>query len=427
MPSPRPLLLAFALALLLPACAKKKEDSSTTLDHTIPTENLEQAQRYASKAEVTCLGDVCHPSVGLLAYATAKGAGQCTASLVAPDIVATNGHCVPDDLKAAGADCGGRIYIAFAGRPGHSAERLECERVISAEEGDGNPSKPDFAFLRLKSRTSRPFLSLSRSGLPESRVALHKVDPARSPGRVFGFQKRVDCNVIQGSVIMDLASHDRSLTSQLADCEVMPGNSGGPILASDGSLRGVIFAILPAKRLETLFEEKKILGEKLVPLNAGTNFACLDLPAALAAPNPSADCAADLARAQSNKPGKFSAEDLAPFLKAKVLERSKTVGELAWFGWKVEVMGSSPQEGTYLRPQATCFEPTRLPRRPMAGFKFNRPIYSLGFSRDRYARLRPELKLELNSSLTVHSVADVALDEIEMETSEGRLNLKACW
>lgn len=71
-------------------------------------QSLLAAQRRAMNAQLTCEGGRCHQSVGLVTIVNKEengwGAGQCTGSLIAPDVVATNGHCIPMDIKDAGAD-----------------------------------------------------------------------------------------------------------------------------------------------------------------------------------------------------------------------------------------------------------------------------------------------------------------------------------
>lgn len=117
---PRSSLLGLTILAALSSCAKEKsttptaEGAATAKAYIVPAENLAVAQMMAKGAVVTCApGSNCSPTVGLLSFAMQDGAAQCTASLVAPDIIATNAHCVPDDLQAAGSSCKNRMWMNF--------------------------------------------------------------------------------------------------------------------------------------------------------------------------------------------------------------------------------------------------------------------------------------------------------------------------
>src|SRR4051812_17243748 len=82
------------VVLLATACGKG--GTGGTCEVSTPT--LEEAQKQAKTTEVSCFTDEdCNPSVGMIAVAQAvpkPGLSVCTGFLVAPDILATNSHCV---------------------------------------------------------------------------------------------------------------------------------------------------------------------------------------------------------------------------------------------------------------------------------------------------------------------------------------------
>src|SRR4051812_15299822 len=95
------------LSLAISACAKESPPPSDT--NFIPAASLMEAQRIAQSGVVHCEdASRCSPATGMITGARAEGVYQCTAFLISPDLVGTNSHCVPDDLRNAGADCSNR-------------------------------------------------------------------------------------------------------------------------------------------------------------------------------------------------------------------------------------------------------------------------------------------------------------------------------
>ena len=265
------------LALCLVSCGDRKKQSAENPVEEIPAMNLAQAKEIAQNASMVCADPSdCPLAVGMLTGATTEGAYQCTASLVSEDIAITNSHCIPNDLKIPSSDCRDRIWITFD--PGHPEfeTRLGCDSVIFASEEDSNISTPDYAYIRLAKKSLRPPLKISRAGFQDGELyQLHKVNPVKEPGLAKGSLQTVNCKAIYHSAITDFFNNPYSSVAMVADCFVIKGNSGGPLLAADGTLRGVVSSIL--KKTEYI-KEAGLANTKetdLADMNMVANLACL--------------------------------------------------------------------------------------------------------------------------------------------------------
>jgi V8-like Glu-specific endopeptidase len=357
-----PCLIALAL---LASCAKEKAPSSTLASaeaYILPAENLSEAALIARAAKITCApGATCSPSVGLLSFALQNGAAQCTASLVAPDIVATNAHCVPDDIQKAGASCRGRIWMNFLKNENPNFEtQIECDRVIVAS-GAGSKESADYAFLRLRRASARPTFRISRQGFKDAEyVKIEKVDPIKGE-TMSGLQHEVTCQAAQHTLIADF-NDDLAEVPLMADCEVMKGNSGSALRALDGSVRGVIFGVLDTAPLGSIFAEKGMrIGGAMGPMGVGSNFACLNLPAGLGAGAPNAGCAAPRAKNKSETVmNKAYNDELDKFVQAN----QASAPGFRWFDYDVS-RPTNPE--IILRPKCVYQSLVQLNREVSAG------------------------------------------------------------
>ncbi|RZA09688.1 MAG: serine protease [Proteobacteria bacterium] len=249
-------------------------------------------------ATVDCApGAKCSPSIGMLSLIDGGQASQCSASLVAPDIIATNGHCVPEDLRQPGASCAGRAWMNFVSAEGFESQ-IECESVLFVEKVKTPfvQETPDYAFYRLKTKSLRPFLRVSRAGFADGEaVNFERVDPVKAEGKIYGVQYPHTCTAIQHSLTSIAATRDNAPIVMVADCPTIWGNSGSPLIGRDGTIRGVI----QAKEGVTaaMFKAKKLTQlEPLARHGFGTNYACAKLPPEVNAPPVAASCALPLPR-----------------------------------------------------------------------------------------------------------------------------------
>jgi len=389
------LLLCFSALALLPACAKKKEATgpSSTI-YTIPAENLNDAQRLAKNASVSCEGE-CSPSTGLLAIANPTNGGQCTASLIGEDLVVTNSHCVAEDIKAPGSSCRGRLWLHFAAdasRPNYDS-RLECEKVLYASPEDGAISSPDYAYLKLAKPSNRPTLRLSRAGFAnEESYTLHKVNPSRLPGKISGTLGSTNCRAIYNSDIVTGFFHSQATVAMLSDCTVIQGNSGGPVLASDGSVRAVIFGFIQPDLLRRRITQLKSakLKEGLAPLNLAANFACLRSPDDATGERLPRTCQ-NLTTFEEARRNETTAQSAAQMLEAFQLDTAFAMAQkYPGIDWTADI--TNTDQGMELRPVPYCVRPSALSQYLDKRISIDRRYTKLVNEYDRYTRKRPGLE-----------------------------------
>ena len=309
------------------------------------------AQRMAQNVQLSCQNGDCDSSVGLLSITLEHegdwNVGQCTASLVAPDTLVTNGHCIPPDLEASGSGCANRIWINFAEEAAHPEfdRQVGCKQVLFRHKDKGVDGA-DYAYIQLARAVNRPVLRQSQAGFEENkRYHLHKINPIRVPDGMAGQMQKVDCHSLYDSAIFSHRLDARSLTSFLVDCQVLKGNSGSPLLDDQGSVRGVIYAFEDKNFLRKVFDQHGSSVpalDQIADLNVASNFACLTLPGDPEGRNLSPACASGTVR-----PGQSRASESAQLAKTLKLGVKKMIAENAAlqpnvlaFGWSASTYSS---------------------------------------------------------------------------------------
>jgi len=263
------------------ACGKS--DPKPSDSNTFPTQTLYDAQQLASQAIAHCTDpSQCSPSVGMLIGTTQASAYQCTAFLIAPDTVATNSHCIPDDLKRAGASCQDRIALVFPGFSQYTNLTTGCDHVISASTiTDASKQNPDYAFIRLDTSVDRPTVQITRSGLSDGTTyTIDKMDPYQGNGIPEGYLHQATCKAVYNSVIETGGKTVTTATSPvlaLADCDVIHGNSGSPVFDSNGNVPAIVFATIEPKEMNAQ-ARALLLDSNIAQMGLATNYACQSVP-----------------------------------------------------------------------------------------------------------------------------------------------------
>jgi hypothetical protein len=173
----------------------------------------EDAQRVLKEASVTCQGADCHDSVALLAAVTYSSdsektmivSGSCTATLIAPNMMLTNSHCIPDPVKEGKRPCATSIRFVFPVTEHMPSEDAYCEEVVyfsphrtgADEEAmtDLHGEGEDIAIVRTSREVARPKVALSYEGLAErTKISAHKMDPGYTPGSITGKIRTMKCS-----------------------------------------------------------------------------------------------------------------------------------------------------------------------------------------------------------------------------------------
>jgi hypothetical protein len=282
------LFVSILFILTITSCSKGA--SSGPQDNSAPISGLAEGQKLALSAGVNCADpSSCSPSVGMLVGITEKTITACTASLIAPDILATNSHCIPEDLKSSGSDCSGRLWINFPSISDYKASRIECEKIISASkippEGSHDVA-PDYAFIRLKSASDRTVLSISHDGFQDGALySLLKIDPTFQDHVPQGVLNQTNCKALLGTAALARADRAGAPLMALAECDVIHGNSGSPILDSSGKMHGLIQASMDVAGSPDFLEKLHFLDGELSKavdeeefINVATSYSCIAPP-----------------------------------------------------------------------------------------------------------------------------------------------------
>lgn len=262
------LLLLFALALA--SCSKRSEEAQS-LVHEIPVESIRAALQMADAAKLSCADAAsCPANVGLFVGASSGSVATCTAFLVAPDLVATNSHCIPSAVKMMPDLCAERVRVIFPA--GEKAEEsFACEALLGHSERP-NEISPDLALFRVKD-TGRAPLIVDRGGVkPNAPHTAFKMNPAKGASGTLVAQS---CLTVPDTYRFPLYRTESDSIFVTGDCPSVPGNSGAPLVNAAGQAVGIFQAELALaeeqkKQWSPYLEE----GETFAPLALGTSLRC---------------------------------------------------------------------------------------------------------------------------------------------------------
>ncbi len=210
--------------------------------------------------------DECPEWVAGLAHSQ----GVCSSFLVAPNIIGTNLHCIPEDLRHEKVSCKDRIVVSFPKTARFPEETIDCEEMVHVSPPISDKSlTPDFAFFRLKEKTTREYLEISQAGIADgAMITLYKVDPG-----VIGTVRKVQCPAVQNSLFNPYFQQDKSPLVSLIPCPVIKGNSGSALVGADGKAHGIIFSIYDVH----IPTDPALAGGNVTgAASNGANFSCLN-------------------------------------------------------------------------------------------------------------------------------------------------------
>ncbi|MBO9665875.1 MAG: trypsin-like peptidase domain-containing protein [Bdellovibrio sp.] len=210
------------------------------------------------------------------------GKSVCTGVLLQDDLVATNLHCLPEDLRQEDVSCKGRLSFYFPQSRSLPAENFECDRVrwVSPPLKD-TALTPDYAFLKLEKKTGRVPLPINTRGFSDSeKITIYKIDP-REDGT--GLLKKISCTAIQNSLANPFFVSVKSPVISLVPCPIIRGNSGSPMLSEEMEVKGLVNSVGTAA-------DVSLKKAPFYQVGFGSNFACLNIPLLATAPAPLAEC-----------------------------------------------------------------------------------------------------------------------------------------
>jgi hypothetical protein len=373
-------------------------------------------------AQVSCQSQDCPEAVAMLAAFEGNEAWSCSAFLVSPDTVATNSHCVPADLKAAGSSCSGRIRIHFPG-----GESLGCAQVLEASPLQAGQERPDFAFLKLSHPASGAPLELDGSGIADQdELEVFKLDPSHTPDQLRATLTRAHCRASMAPIFLPAYSDARNPVVAVSGCEIVPGNSGSPLLDAEGRVRGLIHATILKDHLEPLLTGTP--HDALEPMAVATNFSCVPAPGSEQGTG-----------RQSRPPSRCVPPAAGPLLPLALSAenpdvRSRTGSVIsAWqrrgragLRWRLMRLPSEWKGTEKLVPAPVCYEREALDALPDAGeleIQVRAPVWDASLSLNAFAQPRHEIESVSRAGVEITVSLDAGQPGLLQALARARLDL----
>jgi hypothetical protein len=178
----------------------------------------------------------------------------CTGTLIGPDTILTNAHCVPLTISTPGSGCGGVIRFAFGPTPsGEDEVAVECDSVVSVSDITTNDvAHPmDYAILRMAAPITRtplpmgPTLPLTGQGFTAHLIdppGCFSFDPMGSDCELIGEYRAVSGRYIDNTLDLPVSLSSAASVSTITGLRIINGNSGSP-LVHEGTLLSIVHAL----------------------------------------------------------------------------------------------------------------------------------------------------------------------------------------
>lgn len=257
-------LWALVLHFCFTSLKSKRGQSVVAFFGTIPNVQAKNTATCADKGD--CPGWFAHPK-------NHEG-GNCSSFLLRPDVIATNRHCLSEDVSHAKDPCKGKMTFHFPETDRHKKESRECSEVLQVSDKFSDEYIPlDIAILKLDRPLEREVLDLVQTGLNDNAMfSIVKMDQDPSGG---GTIRRVSCKAIQNSVINPYFQNNQSPIIHFQGCPIIRGNSGSPMVNAEGKSVGIVSNLSVIMAPNSV--RKEIHAEEVAGTSGhGTNFSCLD-------------------------------------------------------------------------------------------------------------------------------------------------------
>jgi len=252
--------------------------------------------------EVVCKDSArCPSAVGAVLRLPSGG---CTGFLVAPDVVATNLHCVPTPIRQAQVSCKKQMLFVLPKTNEFAEERLPCAEMISVSgELPPHALTLDYAFFRVERKSVRPAMPIAKDGIADGQSLLvHRMMFQEAGDKAI--LETIACPAVQKSLLNPFFVHSKSPLVFLTPCPIIEGNSGSPIVDQQGRVRAILNATHRGRIPTDLGFVRKDISERDVSAGSGSNLACVNTDAILGLSGSAAhmamprECAVDTRREQ---------------------------------------------------------------------------------------------------------------------------------
>lgn len=358
-----------------------------------------------------------------------KAANVCTGVLVREDVIATNLHCIPENLRKEGASCKGRIHLTFPENKREAQELAECEQVLSISSALADtPLTPDYAFLKLNKKSLRTPSTINRTGVANNEVlTIYKVDPHED----IGILRKITCKAAQKSILNPLFLTAQSSVISLVPCDIVSGNSGSPIFSGAGEVKAIVNSQgLPA--------DIPVEAERFNVAFA-SNFSCLNIPELGLRLDSSEGCIASQDRAAiRNASGVLVRDAVHPLLTKftkNVGEQYKKIHEQTkdFLQWQIDQQdipytGDDTLAIAKVSFTPKCFSTSRegLSKISAASLKINYSEWGVQLHLDPEGRPTPQLSAtEVHSVLSI-SKQDLSKQQVAITLDNKQLSIPFC-
>lgn len=250
------ILKIFVLALFLVAGACSKKTSGSNTVQYFLFDSPEIARMVFSQGKITCRNNECVNPVGGLstftAYKTDRGqiryeVGVCSMTLVGPDLILTNRHCIPADLRSSGADCLNRIRFRFPTTTMYSSGSFDCKQIVElSKPKSADAAELDWALVQMTVSTIRTPATPNATGVDVKKTVtlypveytLHEVNDLISAD---GEMHKVRCTTNPDNSLFNQFVNKLSAIFIADDCteDIIQGNSGSGIFNDNQELVAV--------------------------------------------------------------------------------------------------------------------------------------------------------------------------------------------
>ncbi len=200
--------------------------------------------------------------------------GVCSGTLYNGKYIITNSHCIPKNIKVAGADCSKSMKALFPKNVNSIEESARCSRVIQVFDEDG--SYPDLAVIELDRTVNRMSVQVApASFVDNATVHAFVMDPSKSD-RSLGVIRHKTCTLsTDNAYTLSTKATSSSAILYGSNCNVISGNSGTGLLNSKAELIGAVFAKIERQTLEDFFIKAKIKYSTFNYMGVAQNISCL--------------------------------------------------------------------------------------------------------------------------------------------------------
>ncbi len=199
-----------------------------------------------SSKYITCApGSICPSWIARVLIQENSTIYACAGTLIKPDLLSTDAHCLPQDMRKVGLSCLGKGRFYFPASGSLPEQVGECDHIEQIRESTSLVKDPntedDFVTIKLKTPMDKRRLpvELSAEGLYDrQKVTIVKVEQPPKLDAVASVLSQ-ECEVRFNTVAVPSFSNPGYAKGAIISCPLRPGNSGSAVLV-DGKMRALV-------------------------------------------------------------------------------------------------------------------------------------------------------------------------------------------